>query len=286
MPDNPLVSIIVPCYNHVGFIRDCVQSILGQQYPNKEIILIDDGSSDGTSDVIKEFSNHENIHVICRQNRGLANTLNQGIELSKGKYLVLFASDDIMMQGRITTQVVWMEKNPGYAVCSGKLIGIDQHGNTSDHRNTPFKSGYVFERLLFDKIYIMAPTAMIRRSVFDDIGLYDPAIGFEDFDMWCRIAQKYPFGFIDDFFAYYRTHQSNSHKNIPVMLKEKKKSIQKLSGHPLYKRALLYFFSNGFFIMAEHTKHKKEAIRYLLKTLPYINYRVIKGIVKLVVIWK
>ena len=286
MSDLPLVSIIVPCYNHIAFVRDCIQSILDQEYPNKEIILIDDGSSDGTTDIVLGFSKHENVQAICRKNKGLANTLNKGIERSKGKYLILFASDDVMIKGRITRQVRWMEKNAGYAVCSGKLIGIDEHGNTSNHRNTPFKSGYIFESLLFNKIYIMAPTAMIRRSVLDDIGLYDPTIGFEDFDMWCRIAQKYPFGFIDEFFAYYRTHQTNIHKNGPLMLKEKQKTLQKLRGHPLYKRALLYFFSNGFFILSEHTKHKKEALKYLCKTLPHINYLVIKGTIKLFVLWK
>ena len=286
MPELPLVSVVIPCYNHIAFVRECIQSVLDQDYPNKETILIDDGSSDGTADIVREFSKCEDLCVICRKNKGLAATLNQGIKLSKGKYLVLFASDDIMMKGRISTQVRWMEKNFDHAVCSGKLIGIDECGNTSNHLNTPFESGHIFELLLFNKIYIMAPTAMIRKSVLDEVGLYDINIKFEDFDMWCRIAQRYPFGFIDEFFAYYRTHRANIHSNLPLMLEEKQKTFQKFKGHRLYKRALSHFFSTGFFILSEHTKYKKEALRYLRKTLPYINYSVIKGLIKLFALWK
>ena len=99
--EKPLVSVVIPCYNHEKFVQDCIQSVIDQTYENIELIIIDDGSKDNSVKVIQELADKYGFTFIHRPNKGLSATLNEGIRLSKGKYFSAIASDDILFLEKI-----------------------------------------------------------------------------------------------------------------------------------------------------------------------------------------
>ncbi len=118
----PLVSVVVPCYNHEKYVKETIESIINQTYKNIELIVIDDGSKDNSVQVIQEMADKHGFTFVHRPNKGLSATLNEGIRLSKGKYFCAIASDDILMLEKIEKQVTFMEANPEYGMCYGKIL--------------------------------------------------------------------------------------------------------------------------------------------------------------------
>ncbi len=107
----PLVTIIVPAYNHDKYIEKCIDSIIEQTYQNIEIIIINDGSTDKTIDKIVSYAHHEKVVVIDQENKGLCKTLNVGLSLAKGDYISILASDDYLIANKLEKQVEFLEYN-------------------------------------------------------------------------------------------------------------------------------------------------------------------------------
>lgn len=117
---NPLVTIIVPCYNHQRFIADCLESIVAQAYSPLQVIVIDDGSSDKSAEIARTLSKQYGFEFFEQSNQGLIATINRGLSLAKGKYYCVFASDDVMTLGRLKIQVEFLEKNPEFCACGDR----------------------------------------------------------------------------------------------------------------------------------------------------------------------
>lgn len=235
----PLVTVIVPSYNHELYITKCIESIINQTYKNIELIVIDDGSTDKSVDILKKLKSMHTFKLIeHKKNLGLSSTKNEGLSIAKGKYIAGCASDDYWELRKIEKQVSQMEKDSSIGICYGKTQAID----TSDtYINGPkiFKaySGYVFKRLLFSN-FIPAPTVLIRKDVYENVGAYDPEIKIEDWYMWLKVAKVYKIDYIDEVVAYYRQHDSNYSKNYLTMLKYDLQIIN------LWKReGIMYFLS-------------------------------------------
>ena len=123
MIKSPLVSIVVPSYNHASFIEKCINSILTQDYDNYELIVIDDGSTDNSDEILSRLHKKYGFYLEFNKNQGLAKTLNRGFkEIAKGKYLASCASDDYWLPNKLTLQVEFLETNPDYAMVFGKAI--------------------------------------------------------------------------------------------------------------------------------------------------------------------
>lgn len=122
--DSPLVSIVVPCYNHANYVRETIESIVNQTYKNIELVVIDDGSTDNSVEIIQKLAKNYNFTFIYRPNKGLSATLNEGMNLSKGKYFCACAcaSDDLYIIDKIEKKVKFMEENPQYGMSYGKII--------------------------------------------------------------------------------------------------------------------------------------------------------------------
>lgn len=279
----PLVSVIVPCYNHANYITLTIESILNQTYSNIEIIVIDDKSSDNSVNVIKTLQDKYNfIFIIHSENRGLSTTLNEAIEISAGKYISAIASDDYWPEYKIAKQVEILEKHSEYAVCFGKQIGFTDTGAQKKFENPAAHSGYIFNDLIKWNFSIPALTAMIRRRCIDEVGGYDPAIAIEDWYMWLKLAEKYPFYFIDDFLGYYRLHQNNMSKKILWMIEEKQKILDLWKDEPIYNDALQKHRLMSFWKLSGY--NKELALLMLIKCnfITSIQSRYFyRGIVKL-----
>lgn len=212
---KPWVTVVCTCYNHEPYVQEALQSVVDQRYPNVELIVIDNASSDGSARRITEFvKRHPAVRFIQNsENIGLCRAFNQGLRHANGKYLIDLAADDILFPDRIARQVERFEQlPPEYAVVFSNAVYIDEAGQPlsihfpTDERGravSEVPSGYVFSKIL-ERYFICTPTMMMRRAVLDELGGYDESLDYEDFDFWVRSARHYAYGYIDEILTYKR----------------------------------------------------------------------------------
>lgn len=281
----PLVSVVVPCYNHEKYVKDTIESIINQTYKNIELIVIDDGSKDNSVSVIQELSDKYGFTFIHRPNKGLSATLNEGIKLSKGKYFCACASDDIYVLDKIEKQVQFMESNLEYGMCYGKIIEFDDTGYKKEREIKNVKSGWIFEEILMFNLIIPAVTTMIKKNIYETVGTYDESLFVEDYDMWLRVANTYQIGFLDEYLAYYRKHDTNISKQTLRMYQAQKVIVYKWKHITNFSKFEKSWKLKWFSSLSRN--NKKEAKKYFLTALinPLDSYS-IKGFIKLFFYWK
>ena len=187
---KPIISVVLPVYNGVITIKAAVESILDQTYDNFELIVINDGSTDETSEILASF-NDKRLTVLNQKNQGLAASLNRGIQQSKGKYIARIDADDIAFPERLQKQVNFMEANPAIVVM-GTAARLIYSNSTQRVRYRPLDTASIRKNII--KICPFTHSSvMIRKDVLDKVGLYDVAKDgakktlVEDYDLWVRI---------------------------------------------------------------------------------------------------
>lgn len=193
--DLPLVSVGVFSYNYAMYVLDTLDSIYAQSYPHIEFTIVDDGSTDESVELIKQWIEDNNVEcnlIIHEVNKGRNTAINNYLSQAKGKYVVLFASDDEMNPRRIEEQVKLMEEaGEEYMICYSDAALMNEQGEDrgffSERVKSPFLSGNVFEEYYFERFFMAAPTIMFRKSIYDKVGLYDARLTAEDYDMWMRM---------------------------------------------------------------------------------------------------
>ena len=193
LQNSPLVSVIVLCYNHKRFVNECLQSIVNQTYNNIEIIIVDDCSRDNSQEEILKFC-HENFstqYIFNKKNVGNCRAFNQGLKISKGKYIIDLSTDDILKPNRIKEQVEKFEESEKIGVVTSDAEYIDENSNwlgNFHQKNELIKTGKMYEALLKSS-FILPSSMMIRKSLIDSLGGYDETLTYEDFDFWVRSAR-------------------------------------------------------------------------------------------------
>ena len=209
---KPLVTIITPVYNHEKYLDQYFNSVVNQTYHNIELILIDDASPDQSKNIIDKWMQKLEdrfvnfIYIPRIENRGLIYNCNEGISLAKGKYINVFASDDVMLPNNIETKVTYLEENTDYAmVYSDAYCGSNLEGKNykMSKYHTQLK-GEIFTELINQGNFIPAPTAFVRRKVIKDLGGYSTKYMFDDYPMWLEIAFRYKIGLIKEPLVFYR----------------------------------------------------------------------------------
>ena len=219
--DNPLVSVIVPSYNHQNYIEECLYSILNQTYKNIQLIVIDDGSSDNTAAIINKLKETHEFIFEQQENIGLSKTLNKAItKYAQGKYISIVASDDFWCTNKISLQVEALEKNNNLAMLCGKAKIVNSKSEIiSNFNESLFLGKYTFAEIALGKCLVVAATAIIKKEVFDKVGLFDENLLIEDLDMWLRVAVKFEIGFLNEYVAFYRSHDVNTSLKVVEMNK-------------------------------------------------------------------
>lgn len=187
-----MVSIVITTYNRRSFLKEAVLSVLNQDYQDKEILVIDDGSTDGSFDEVRGFP----LRYVWKQNGGISSARNMGIRVSNGEFIAFLDVDDLWKKGKLTKQLESMIENKIDISYTDEIwIRNGERLNQKDrHRKY---SGFIFERCL--PLCIISPSSVvIKRKVFDQVGLFDETLPVcEDYDMWLRITSRYPVLFID-----------------------------------------------------------------------------------------
>lgn len=280
----PLVSVIIPSYNHEKYIKEAILSVINQTYKNIELIVIDDGSTDNSFEIIQKLSKEHNFVCMKQKNSGVSKTLNIGITAAKGEFLSLLASDDIYVENKIEKQVFFLLNNNDYGIVCSNMIKFYEIGYEKKIKslNPCSYSGDLFSGFLCRKQNIFSVTVMYRKKVFDDVGLFDENLQVEDFDMLLRIAKKYEIGFIDEYLTYYRSHQNNTLNKVGKMKENFEAILDKWKDEPKYNDA--FFYNELLFFRAYSSLEKIKA----LKTLP-LNFKIFRekvfyeGIIRLII---
>ncbi len=211
----PLVSVIMPSYNHEKYIEEAIRSVWEQTYANVELIVLDDGSKDSSPEIIKKLKKISPIPmtVVLKENEGLCLTLNKGLELSNGMYICPLASDDRFLSHKIQFLFERYEKlsNDVGAIFS-KCYAIDVNGIRLSEFNKNYKNKItdnIFEDLLLWRYVFHYATGMFKKDILLSVGGYNENHKFEDWDIYLRIIEKYKIVYIDEFVAEYRVESGN-----------------------------------------------------------------------------
>lgn len=222
--DPPLVSIIMPSYNHAQYVREALRSVAEQTYPNIELIIIDDGSQDETPRLIKEalaeLKRDMRVEFRTQENAGLCTTLNRALELARGEFVQFIASDDAYLPEKTTLSVAALKTaSPDVAAVYSDGYLIDEkswrRGVFSEKYRVPM--GKSLHRELLIANWIPAMGVLYRRSVLTALGGFDAELKFEDWDLLLRLTQAHQIIRIPDKLFLYRVHSSNMTRDTAMM---------------------------------------------------------------------
>jgi len=192
---KPLVSVIIPTYNRGWILKEAIDSVLAQDFRDFELIVVDDGSTDNTRQILDSY--HQDLMVVRQPNRGVSAARNRGIAAAGGGLIAFLDSDDLWLPRKLSNQVVFFNSNPEAVINQTEEIwirnGVRVNPKTRHHK----PSGMIFEPSL--ALCLVSPSAvMIKRSLFDEVGLFDEDLpACEDYDLWLRISWRYPVHLIE-----------------------------------------------------------------------------------------
>jgi len=189
------VSVIIPTFNRRDYLPIALNSVLAQTYRDYEIIVIDDGSSDDTREILTPYA--KSIRYFYQENRGIAGARNRGIGESRGPYIALLDSDDYWLPRKLEHQIAHLKENPQWGMVATRCSSISADGRFRK-QNRPGKSGWILTDL-FRSNFIRTSSAMITRECLDRVGCFDESLPeCEEYDLWLRIARHYPVAFINE----------------------------------------------------------------------------------------
>jgi len=209
---KPAVSIIVPTYNRSAFIGEAINSVLQQTFSDFELIVIDDGSTDSTGEIVDAFKD-ERLVFIQQENAGRSAARNRALATARGKYIAFLDSDDTYLRDKLERQVNFMEAHPEIGMIYTSAKCIDAEGNIlKNHVYVASVSGQIYRQVAFFRpVTITLPTVMLRREVLDNVGGFDEKMErFEDTDLWRRISKRYQVGALNYPTCLLRTHDDNT----------------------------------------------------------------------------
>ncbi|MBE9913438.1 glycosyltransferase [Paenibacillus donghaensis] len=211
------VSVVIPAYNHEKFIGDAIESLFNQTYPHIDIIVVDDGSTDGTQKTLDRYRNR--ITAIRQSNSGVCAARNAGIRLARGRYICFLDSDDLFLPDKIERQLEVFHKNPkiGLVHTGANVMSKAMDGWNLWYTYTPpvFHSRDEQIKALLEANYIVCSTVMIRRDLFSLAGLFDTRYRHygEDYDMWLRLLAWSDFSSVPEVMLHYRWHGGNQSRS-------------------------------------------------------------------------
>lgn len=234
--EYPLISVLVPCYNRECYIEETLLSILEQDYPNFELIVVDDGSQDASAERIQALQQLHGFRFYRQNNQGVSAALNTALSHARGELVATPDSDDIMMPGRLRLQARYMKEHPEVGCLGGRVVYIDADGKRLKGEPREGVRRYSFDDLLGQAIAIGATVAMYRREAIDRVGGYDPEIRIQDFQMTLKIAYLgYRVEVLPDVVSGYRRHEGNLSKTAyKRQLDYDRMAVAPYRDHPAY----------------------------------------------------
>ena len=223
------ISVVIPTYNRKKYIKRAIDSVIRQSYKSFEIIVIDDGSTDGTYELIKQSYSSSQISLKKQKNKGVSAARNKGVKLAKGDWIAFLDSDDEWFENKLELQVREIKKSKTFMICHTNEIWIRNGIRVNQMKKHQKYGGFIFEKCL-DMCRISPSSVMIHRGIFDEIGLFDEdLIICEDYDLWLRISSKYPVLYLDSMLIKkFGGHEDQLSKNINGIEQFRIQSLEKI----------------------------------------------------------
>jgi len=272
---NSMVSVIVPTYNGSKYIKQTIESALAQTYKRIEVIVVDDGSTDGTRDVLKTYMNR--IVYVYKGNGGPASARNEGIKQAKGEFIAFLDGDDIWEKEKLEKQMVKLT-NDDIGFVYSRVKKIDEKGYiVQSALNKKYLAGDIVEPLFYGN-FIPTSSVVVKKECFESVGMFDERedfISVEDYDMWLRIAALYKIGFVDEQLVLYRIHSAGISKNYERSYERERKVLEKFlelnnnkypSLHRSWKKRVATLYYNlgiDLFVLDETSNARKSFYRSL-----------------------
>ncbi|RLD17738.1 MAG: glycosyltransferase family 2 protein [Caldiserica bacterium] len=219
-----MVSVIITTYNRKNFLKEAIESVLNQTYKEIEIIVVDDGSIDGTEEIVKKYP----VKYFWQKNRGISSARNVGFKLSKGEYIAYLDSDDLWKKEKLEKEVNFLKENPQYPLCYTDEVWYRNGEFLNQKKKHKKYDGFIFEKCL--PLCIISPSsALFRRWVLEKYKFDEKLPVCEDYDLWLRITKDYPVGFIPEKLIIKRGgHPDQLSKKYPAMDRFRIYALKKL----------------------------------------------------------
>ncbi|MBI3058368.1 MAG: glycosyltransferase [Deltaproteobacteria bacterium] len=228
----PSVSVVIATYNRARFLPETIDSVLGQRFRDFELIVVDDGSTDDTSELLRSYG--DRIRILCQENRGPAAARNLGIRHARGRWILIQDSDDLSTPDHLEALFAFAEKNPdcGMVFANGAYLGGPEHNReTIIPKEKSRRLAQQGVRLLdlFEKSIVRLQAALLSKTCLETIGGHDESLRIcMDLDLAFRIFMRYPVAYLDKVVFLYRKHEGNIGRNQDLRLLENIRVIEKL----------------------------------------------------------
>ncbi len=227
----PQTTILIPAYNCGKYILDTLTSVLNQSYVNYELLVIDDGSTDNSCEIIKSIADDRIVFLQNPKNVGIVKTLNRGIGLARGKYIARMDADDVMLGNRLQEQIDFLENNLDYGMVGGWYKVTDEEGETLDCLKTVLAHEDIKVGLIFTNQFAHSSVTM-RTALAKQLKYKQDFIYTEDYDLWCRMAEITKVANLPLFHLSYRWYPNNT---CNLKQKELKSTVVKILSRELDK---------------------------------------------------
>jgi len=221
MPSTPRVSVVIPCYNAERYIASTLRSVVSQEWPELEVIVVDDGSTDASPTIVK--SRFPDVTLLRQQNAGVAAARNRGIAHASGEWIAFIDADDYWLPGKLGEQWKHLRERPGCRMSyTGWHVWASEAEAPDDtllsdlaHRVSHGATGWIYTQLLTDCV-VWTSTVLMHRSLFDEIGTFDADLRIgEDWDLWLRASRATQIMRVPRPLALYRSHPVSITRRLP-----------------------------------------------------------------------
>ncbi|WP_092409768.1 glycosyltransferase family 2 protein [Pseudomonas sp. NFACC02] len=235
----PLVSIIAPCYNAEKYLDVALASIFAQDYPNVEVIIVDDGSTDNSVPLLRALQGKYDFQLYSQVNQGVSAALNHGLQYARGEYVCTPDLDDIMLPSSVRLRAEYLNQHPEVGCVGALIIYMDSEGNDTKSQKLASIQKLSFDEILGDAIVVGAPVSLYRMDALRTVDFYDPDIKVQDFQMTLKIASKgYEVHVLPVTVTRYRRHPNNLSRRYKVLFDADMRTIAPYRSHPAYNRGL------------------------------------------------
>jgi glycosyltransferase involved in cell wall biosynthesis len=269
---DPLVSVVVPAYNAARYIGAALDSALSQTYANLELVVVDDGSTDGTAAIVQGYG--DRVRYVYQANARQAAARNRGVRESSGEVVAFLDADDLWLPDKLEKQIELLRRHPEAGLIFCGLCVINAEGILGAERIGKLRGDPIPEILLGKVICAgIGSTALVRRDVLEVVGGFDPELPpCEDIDLFLRIATRFPVHAVNEALVHYRLHGENAHSNVERMTQAWKLLFKKAFHDPSVRRlglsfrlralGRLYYMLSGDYW---HTGRRDVALMYALQ---------------------
>ncbi len=207
---NPEISIVMSVYNGSPYLHESIQSILNQTFTDYEFIIINDGSSDDSLNIIKHYSKYDNrVVVLSHDNIGLTKSLNIAINIAKGKYIARQDADDISLPERLNKQYEWFSNYKDGVLCGTGAYLINSDGELRKKKKYPRSNSIIKSRLFYLNPFIHSSVMFTKKEIIE-IGLYNESFKYsQDYNLWCRLSFIGNIGNLNEYLVKHRVHKNS-----------------------------------------------------------------------------